>query len=573
MIIKKNYKITIPVSFFIIFLGLLTLYVLTDHQIFQKQQKMLSLINMEKELNKSEDFLYKNLKNSERLIYSVNSNPLFKNYLQNKPDSKKNLEYLFESLISSDNSIMQIRFIDHKGMEQIRYERYAYDDPNYHKIEKLQNKSDRYYFKQKKYIQNTLFYSPLDLNIENKKLQIPFKPTYRIVLPVNHENTFKGILVVNYFAQPLFRQLFHNQYYNFILLDKEGYIIQHYNKNYNWSRYKKEPFKAEEKYLTLLDKKFYRNEALVSKHLELPFSNKLTLVCEFPNHISKEEHIIYKKRTLTNLSLFAGLIFILSFILYLILKRMEKQQAYITDLNRKKLQQEKLLIQNSKMAAMGEMIANIAHQWRQPLSIISLHLANLQIKTVKNKVTNEFLEQFINKITKNIDTMNHTIEDFSNFFKPNRPKEKFDINTLIKECLKIVEKPLKDADISVTFNSNSTLLFTGYRNNLLQVLINIIINSKDAIVMNNIKNGRILIKSRQKDNSFIINISDNGGGIAENILNRVFEPYFTTKFKSKGTGIGLYMCKTIIEDSLYGSIKLTNIDKGILCTIKLKNME
>ena len=224
------------------------------------------------------------------------------------------------------------------------------------------------------------------------------------------------------------------------------------------------------------------------------------------------------------------------------------------------------------MAAMGEMIANIAHQWRQPLSIISLHLANLQIKIAKNKVTNEFLEQFIEKISKNIDNMNHTIEDFSNFFKPNRPKEEFEVNALIKESLHIIEKPLRDNDITVSFDPVKDMFFTGYKNNLLQVLINIINNSKDAIGMNNIKDGKISIKTYQKDDTFIINISDNGGGIPEDILNRVFEPYFTTKFKSEGTGIGLYMCKTIIEESLHGSIKLKNINNGILCTIKL-NME
>ncbi len=572
MIFKTNYKIKIPVFFFIICLGFLILYILTDHQIFNKQQKKLSIINMEKELNKTEKIFNDTLKDSEQLIYAINSNQLFKDYLKNKKGSRKNLEYLFENVISSNRSIMQLRFIDDKGREEIRYDRYSPDTKDYYKEDKLQDKSKRYYFKQSMKDQETLLYSALDLNIENEKIETPFKPTYRLIKPVKSDNEFKGILIINLFASSLFEHLFNSPFYNFMLVDEKGYILQHHDRRYNWSKYRDIPFKAQKRYLKLLDKNRYKDDTIAAKQLDLPFTNKLTLIYESSFDYTKKERQIYKSRILTTFSLFFGLIFILSFILYLILERLEKQNLHIEDLNKKETEQKNILIQNSKMAAMGEMIANIAHQWRQPLSIISLHLANLQIKTAKNKVTNEFLEQFIEKVSKNIDNMNHTIEDFSNFFKPNRPKEEFEINALIKESLQIIEKPLKDTDITVSFNPVKDMYFTGYKNNLLQVLINIINNSKDAIGMNNIKNGKISIKTYQKGNSFIINISDNGGGIPEDILNRVFEPYFTTKFKSEGTGIGLYMCKTIIEESLHGSIKLKNINDGILCTIKL-NME
>ena len=234
-----------------------------------------------------------------------------------------------------------------------------------------------------------------------------------------------------------------------------------------------------------------------------------------------------------------------------------------------KKEKTKLLIQQSKMATMGEMIGAIAHQWKQPLNILSLLVDDLIDSYEYNELDDKYIETFSNKSNKQILFMSKTIEDFKNFFKPNKERNSFNLSDSISEVLSIIAVNFKKYNISIEIQ-NIDFELSLFENELKQVLINIVNNSKDAILENHIRDGKIYIEALEKDKNLIIAISDNGGGMSEKVLKNLFKPYFTTK--SKGTGIGLYMCKMILNESLNGDIKAERFKDGSRFEITLKDI-
>ncbi|MCK4442022.1 MAG: sensor histidine kinase, partial [Sulfurovaceae bacterium] len=247
----------------------------------------------------------------------------------------------------------------------------------------------------------------------------------------------------------------------------------------------------------------------------------------------------------------------------------EKLEIQVNQEIKKNEHQRELLFQQSKMASMGEMIGNIAHQWRQPLNALSGLIVWINMKYNINQLTEKDMMIFKEKSNKLIQKMSITIDDFRNFFSPNKSIEIFSVNSAVDEATKFIEDAFVINNITILKKFNTTKEIKNYKNELIQVLLNIFNNSKDAIKEQNIENGLVTITLDETDKSIIIKIQDNGGGIKQDIINRVFEPYFTTKFKSDGTGIGLYMSKMIIEESMHGKIKLENVKSGVLTTIEL----
>lgn len=229
-------------------------------------------------------------------------------------------------------------------------------------------------------------------------------------------------------------------------------------------------------------------------------------------------------------------------------------------------EKEKALIQSSKLASMGEMIGAIAHQWRQPLNELSIRIQKLKYNYAKEQINEEFIYDFIEKNKKTIDFMSKTIDDFRNFFRIDKEKTNFSIDNSIKEVISIVSAQLKSHNILLTTDVDD-FIYNGFKTELQQVLINIISNSKDAFIEKGIKNPKITIIG--KDNKIMIR--DNAGGIPNNILDRVFEPYFTTKDQGEGTGMGLYMSKMIIEDNMKGKLIIKNEAEGVSVLIQLKS--
>ncbi|MCW8930647.1 MAG: PhnD/SsuA/transferrin family substrate-binding protein [Gammaproteobacteria bacterium] len=229
--------------------------------------------------------------------------------------------------------------------------------------------------------------------------------------------------------------------------------------------------------------------------------------------------------------------------------------------------QDELILAQSRHAAMGEMISMIAHQWRQPISVIAMEANNMLADIEFDEVKLETFSQDAKRIIEQTRYLSKTIDDFRNFFKPGKTKDSVVPQKIMEECLDIVGKSLEHNNIVVITNYQSHRNLLIHSRELLQVLINIIKNAKQALIEHCQDNRNIRIDIYEADNNLKISISDNAGGIDTHIKNKIFDPYFSTKDKKSGTGLGLYMSKIIIEKHMDGNIEVENIDNGSKFTI------
>lgn len=257
-------------------------------------------------------------------------------------------------------------------------------------------------------------------------------------------------------------------------------------------------------------------------------------------------------------TLFIGLVLII--ILLLISKYIsafieEKFNQYKIELNKK----QTILHQQSKMAAMGEMIGNIAHQWRQPLSTITTASTGMILQKEMGILNDEFFFEATKKINSSAQYLSKTIDDFRNFFSPNKVKSKIYLENLFSMTFDLISAQFSAKDIKIIKHIENIELYT-YENELLQALINILNNARDELIKlpNNEEKFIFIDASKSSVNNLQIIIKDNAGGIKEENLEKVFEPYFSTKHKSQGTGIGLYMTEEIITKHLNGEIFVEN---------------
>ena len=233
--------------------------------------------------------------------------------------------------------------------------------------------------------------------------------------------------------------------------------------------------------------------------------------------------------------------------------------------NRKK--QEQMLIQQSKLAEMGEMISMIAHQWRQPLSALSTVIQNIHLRYSLGKLDKEYLDKQKDLSTALTEKMSQTINDFRNFFKPNKEKQPFSVKEALQKTIFLIDDSFKSYNIKIENMISDDFIIYGFQSELSQVLLNILTNSKDAFLETKVKDPCITIKTKRAQTHIQILISDNAGGISESIINKIFEPYFTTKENYNGTGLGLYMSKMIIEQNMQGHLSAKNIPNGVKFSI------
>ena len=229
-----------------------------------------------------------------------------------------------------------------------------------------------------------------------------------------------------------------------------------------------------------------------------------------------------------------------------------------------------MIFQQSKLASMGNMIANISHQWRQPLSSLNGIFVNLDYAYENDKLDKSTFNKAIDEAETLTSYMSNTIEDFSNFFSPTKQREIFNINELLESTKKMLSSSLIQHQISLIINVQDSIDINSYKSELVQVLLILINNAKDAFKSKNIKDGNITINLVDTKNDTVLTIEDNAGGILNNIVESIFEPYFTTKHKSVGTGLGLYIANTIVTQSLNGELTVENINQGAKFIIKLK---
>ena len=233
---------------------------------------------------------------------------------------------------------------------------------------------------------------------------------------------------------------------------------------------------------------------------------------------------------------------------------------------------DELLAQQTKLAAMGEMIGAIAHQWRQPLNALAVQIQFLEDDYEDGLIDEKYLKAHKHENMKLINFMSETIDDFRNFFRVDKVKSLFDVKSKVEETINILASQLKSHNIELNLDGDNFNV-SSFASEFQQVILNIINNAKDVLLEKEINNGKIYINISKNKNIGIITIEDNGGGIPNDITSRIFDPYFTTKEQGKGTGLGLYMSKMIIEQNLGGKLEVTNNAHGAIFTISLEIIE
>ncbi|HJV67408.1 MAG TPA: ATP-binding protein [Geomonas sp.] len=225
-------------------------------------------------------------------------------------------------------------------------------------------------------------------------------------------------------------------------------------------------------------------------------------------------------------------------------------------------EKERMLLQQSRLAALGEMISNIAHQWRQPLNELGLIVQELPMVYDKGGFSRDYLKNSVAKFMKLLAHTSKTIDDFRNFFKPDKAKAAFLVQAVVEQTLSLVEESFKHLGIEVTVRVEGDPVINGHPNEFSQVILNLLFNARDAFLERQTAKPTIAIYIRREDGKAVVTVADNAGGIPPAIIDRIFDPYFTTRGPEKGTGIGLYMSKIIIEKNIPGTLSVRNIPEG-----------
>ena len=254
--------------------------------------------------------------------------------------------------------------------------------------------------------------------------------------------------------------------------------------------------------------------------------------------------------------------------------KLKKQCRTLEDKIERELQESqaktRILHHQNKLVSMSEMMENIAHQWRQPLSQINSAVLVIDDLLYEKNVKDSVIEEKLLEVESLTKYMSKTIDDFKNFFNQNKSKEYFNLLNLIEKSIYIVRGTLKSHNIEIFSDIDKSIECYGYPSELQQVIVVILNNAKDMFLSRNIFRPKIEIDVEQKEGEVQINICDNGGGIDESIREKIFEPYFTTKHKSQGTGLGLYISKMIIEESMQGSLEVSVNKYGACFHIRIR---
>jgi len=287
-----------------------------------------------------------------------------------------------------------------------------------------------------------------------------------------------------------------------------------------------------------------------------------------------EKEVFLDKELLTKIIFSAILILLFLIYLFILNRKLKRTKEALGKANatleyrimeevEKNREKELIMLHQSRFAQMGQILNMIAHQWRQPLNILMSINQVLVVKYDRKNghLSKEDIREFNEKSTRQIQLMSQTIDDFRDFFKPRKEKQTFCLNDIIKHLLDIITPVFEQANIKLHLIETKELFIKGYSNELAQATLNIFYNAKDALLENGIPNPKVEIKLLEKEENAVLIIHDNAGGIPEDIMEKIFDPYFSTKEKN-GTGIGLYMSKMIIEKHMEGKLKVKNQNGG-----------
>jgi len=481
--------------------------------------------------------IYSSYKEKEQTIknttLALSNNDIFNNSFEVNPEIIKSV---FKTMLYANKHLKEISYYNKYGkniLSCIRMGNYINCGNNYTSFDVSNFQNDKaLLFKEKLKKGNIEFISFAPVKIEKnpgfikvKSFIKPFKKSdfYYLMMIDNKGNIYYSNLYHSKNLNDVFNYFLNQQ----ILKTKEGFVTDNiYVKEFS-------------KNLKLV---FIQNRELINKTNNI--SKTLTLIM-----------IIFSVLLAIPLGIF------FSRPLFHFYEELDKR---VNEEIRKRREKEQLLIAQSKLATLGEMLGNIAHQWRHPITRLSLLIQNFELAAKKNKLTPEFIEKFKDNATSQINYMSDTIDDFINFFRRDKKKVKFYPEEIVKSALKLIEGRIKNL-IKIEIKVLDNREMEGYKSEFSQVILNILNNAIDVIKERNVKNGKIEIIIDKNT----IKIKDNAGGIDENIKDKIFEPYFTTKFQSQGTGIGLYMSKIIIEQHFNGKLYAYNDKEGAVFVVDL----
>ncbi len=230
---------------------------------------------------------------------------------------------------------------------------------------------------------------------------------------------------------------------------------------------------------------------------------------------------------------------------------------------------DEIMITQSRSAAVGDMLSMIAHQWRQPLSVISMNANNILLDMELDALNEESLSEYMNSILKESTELSQIIDNFRNNFSPTNDKEEISLETIIENTKEIVNSDLEDNAIKLIIHHECDCTIYTHKQELMQVLLSLIKNAKEALIENQEEHRVIIISSKEDEENIIVDVCDNAGGIDPAIINNIFNPYFTTKDKFDGAGLGLHMSKIVIEKYMNGILSVQNMKDGACFTITI----
>lgn len=588
---KNRFRFQLIVSYVVFTLLLIVLITVIHIYISEKQEDEMFEQNVKLDAIQRINYLYQYLEQKESSVKAIALSPFVSaaiNVAHYEP-----LKHYFMDMAEVNSDYMQIRYIDAQGEEVVRVDREKKKTaPFVVNPLILQNKQERPYFSETKRLAPfNVWYSPLELNEEYGRLDEPIKPVLRISIPMFNQNGFSGIFIVNLFVEEFMAQLFTGQEYDNYLVDHEGYYLIHDDPTKQWSKYFSkaqlhDDFKEHANAILEASSPHYFNDIHV---FAVP-----VYIGNFKYHMifmQKKSLEDQKKQNETQMIfLILGIIILGAFLFAYFLSKpfdaantilfTEAKKLYqatlsleerVKDEVDKNERQQRILQHQSKLSALGELLSAITHQWRHPITRISLLLQNLKYDLEPLCMTNSKIEKTINASLNQIDFLSETIENFRNFYMPETTQETFHLKEALESVLLIINDILEHNGITVIARIDKTLSLYGNKAMFAHVFLNLINNAKDELINRKIKNPVIYMCAKSKNDSFTLFMLDNAGGVDSVLLKRLFEPYVSTKGKD-GSGIGLYITKAIIEDKHHGSIKARNFHNGLLFVIKIKNI-
>ena len=415
---------------------------------------------------------------------------------------------------------------------------------------------------------------PLTVTNATRSIQTNLTSMHRymkdVVLAKNETEFQEALKKVNTYEQNVYKEF--EIVFTYYLGDKQE-VKTSYNLFKNWKSIRDEVVNLihegnKEKASAITKGKGAQHVYLLNQSVDtlvLFAHNKAELFVQNAND-TKDTSII-----ITILTVFI-LLLLMGSIMFILLRSLKNAEAL-------KVEHEHQMVMQSRLAQMGEMISMIAHQWRQPLGAIAavsidmkmkLELEQFDLETAQGrKDLTHFFNERIDDIADFTKNLTNTIDDFRDFYKPNKTVKPITIDQPLRKSLNIIRASLKTSNIDLQEEYHSVKQLDLFESELMQVFLNIFKNAQDAFESGNINNGHLLISTQDTDNGVLIKICDNAGGINPSILDKIFDPYFSTKEEKNGTGLGLYMSKIIIEEHHNGKLHVLNIENGSCFEITL----